>query len=118
VPWWDPGADASVSPETDSVTVAGIPVARGSLVRLWPRRRGTDPQDMFLAGRIARVEAVLCDVDGSRYLAVTPGGDPAAELSRVSGRYRHFRPEEVEPLPGPAQPGPAATGRQEEELDA
>ena len=36
VPWWDPEADASVSPDTDSVLVYGQPVARGSLVRLRP----------------------------------------------------------------------------------
>ena len=36
VPWWDPGVDGSVSPETDSVPVAGVPVAKGSRVRLRP----------------------------------------------------------------------------------
>src|SRR6266496_1615329 len=30
--WWDPGADTSVSPETDHVLVGGIRVARGSRV--------------------------------------------------------------------------------------
>ena len=39
VPWWDPGADAAVSPETDSVLVAGVPVSKGSRVRLRPTRR-------------------------------------------------------------------------------
>ena len=38
-PWWDPEADASVSPETDSVLIGGQPVARGSLVRLRPGAR-------------------------------------------------------------------------------
>ena len=28
-PWWDPGADASVSPETDAVLVDGVRVAQG-----------------------------------------------------------------------------------------
>ena len=27
VPWWDPGADSSVSPETDHVIVAGVRIA-------------------------------------------------------------------------------------------
>ena len=105
VPWWDPGADAGVSPATDSVLVAGVRLARGSLVRLRPRLSGTDPQDMFLDGQTARVEAVLLDVDGSRQLAVTLDGDPAAELNRWYGRYRYFRPEEVEPLTSPAGSG-------------
>jgi hypothetical protein len=98
VPWWDPGADSSVSPSTDSITVAGQRLARGSRVRLRPRLRGADPQDMFLAGRPARVEAVLTDVDGSRQLAVTLDDDPAAELNVWYGRYRYFAPDEVEPL--------------------
>ena len=29
-PWWDPGQDASVDPDTDSVLVGGVPVAKGS----------------------------------------------------------------------------------------
>src|SRR5204862_7821149 len=70
VPWWDPGADALVSPETDSVLVAGVAVAKGSRVRLVPGRRA-DAHDMFLAGRTAVVQAVLLDVDGARHLAVT-----------------------------------------------
>ena len=37
-PWWDPEADASVSPDTDSVLIGGQQVARGSLVRLRARR--------------------------------------------------------------------------------
>jgi hypothetical protein len=98
VPWWDPGADASVSPDTDSVMVDGVPVARGSRVRLRPRLRGTDPQDRFLEGRTALVEAVLLDVDGAHHLAVTLEDDPAAELNQWYGRYRYFAPDEVQPL--------------------
>ncbi|OKI67351.1 hypothetical protein [Micromonospora sp. CB01531] len=99
-PWWEPGADAGIAPETDSVLVAGTLLARGSRVRLRPRRRGTDAHDMFLNGRTARVEQVLLDVDGSRFLAVTVDDDPGAELHQWYGRLRHFRPEEVEPLAG------------------
>lgn len=98
-PWWDPGADASVSPATDSVTIGGTRVARGSRVKLWPRKRGTDPQDMFLDGKVAAVEAVLSDVDGSSHLAVILDDDPGADLHRWYGRFRYFAPEEVEPLP-------------------
>jgi hypothetical protein len=55
---------------------------------------------MFLDGRTARVEQVLLDVDGTRFLAVTVDDDPGAELHQWYGRLRHFRPEEVEPLAG------------------
>lgn len=102
VPWWDPGADASVSPESDGVVIGGVEVARGSRVRLLPGRpRGTrraDAHDMFLAGRIALVEAVFLDVDGNRHLAVTLEDDEGADLARAQGRFLYFSPEEVEPL--------------------
>ncbi|MDQ3672989.1 MAG: hypothetical protein M3365_01240 [Gemmatimonadota bacterium] len=98
VPWWDPGADASVSPETDSVLIGGVAVARGSRVRLQPGTRRTDAQDMFLIGQIANVEGVFLDVDGSTHLAVTLVDDPGADLYRLQGRFRYFAPDEVEPL--------------------
>ena len=79
VPWWDPGADASVSPETDHVLVDGVPLRKGSRVLLWPGSRRADAQDLFLIGRPATVEAVFSDVDGGVHLAVTPRDDPAAE---------------------------------------
>jgi hypothetical protein len=97
VPWWDPGADASVSPGTDFVVIAGHRVARGSRVILRPGSRRADAQDMFLAGRAAIVEAVLLDVDDSAYLAVTLEGDPAADLQAAHGRFLYFAPDEVEP---------------------
>lgn len=99
LPWWDPGADAAISPATDSIMVAGCRVAKGSRVRLRPRRRGTDAHDMFLAGRTAVVDAVLLDVDGSHHVAVTLDDDPGAELHQWYGRFRYFLPEEIEPLP-------------------
>ncbi|GIG56280.1 hypothetical protein Lfu02_06520 [Longispora fulva] len=97
-PWWDPAADAAVDPDRDSVTVAGVAVARGTRVRLRPGARRSDAQDIFLAGRDATVEAVLLDVDDVRYLAVTLDDDPAADLHRWHGRYLYFSPDEVEPL--------------------
>jgi hypothetical protein len=97
VPWWDPGEDASVSPETDAVEVDGVVVAKGSRVRLAPRRRA-DAQDLFTAGRTARVAAVVFDVDGGTHLAVTVDDDPASELHDWYGRYLYFAPDEVEPL--------------------
>ena len=102
VPWWDPGADASVSPGTDSVVVAGQRIARGSRVVLRPGAPGrpgrrADAQDMFLAGREAIVEAVLQDVDGAGYLAVSLADDPGADIQAAHGRFRYFAPDEVEP---------------------
>ena len=96
VPWWDPGADQSVSPSTDQVRIAGGQAARGSQVRLHPRTRGTDAQDMFLRDRIATVQAVLSDVDGDTHLAVTLDDDPAADLQSWYGRYLYFLPTELE----------------------
>jgi hypothetical protein len=96
-PWWDPGADASVSPHTDVVLVGGVPIARGSLVRLHPRPHGTDAHDRFLDGMLARVQAVLLDVDDARHVAVTLEGDPGAELNGWHGRFHYFTPEEIEP---------------------
>jgi hypothetical protein len=100
VPWWDPGADASVSPGTDAVIIAGQRVARGSQVILRPGSRRADAQDMFLAGRAALVEAVLLDVDDTAYLAVTLADDPAADLQSAHGRFLYFAPDEVEPGTG------------------
>jgi len=97
-PWWDPGADASVNPDTDSVTIAGIEVAKGSKVLLKPGSRRADAQDMFLEGRTATVEAVLLDVDGNTHVAVTIDDDPGAEISSAHGRFRYFDPEELRPL--------------------
>ena len=53
-PWWDPGADASVDPDSDEALVDGRPVARGSSVILMPGR-GSDAQDTFLRGAAATV---------------------------------------------------------------
>jgi hypothetical protein len=97
-PWWDPGQDRSVSPETDHVIIAGVRVARGSRVRMRPGQRRADAQDLFLAGRTALVEAVLFDVDGNAHLALLPEDDPAAELHGAHGRFLYFAPDEVEPI--------------------
>lgn len=96
-PWWDPGADSAMSPETDTVTVDGMPVGKGSRVRLRPAKRA-DAHDMFLAGRTAVVQAVLLDVDDQWHLAVTVEDDLGADLYAAHGRYRYFGVDEVEPL--------------------
>ncbi len=98
VPWWDPAADAAVSPETDAVLVGGTPVRKGSRVLLRPGRRA-DAQDMFLAGQVAVVTAVVSDVDGATHVAVVLADDPAADLHDWYGRYWYFAPDELEPVP-------------------
>ncbi|MFZ2062389.1 MAG: hypothetical protein WAU82_15365 [Candidatus Binatus sp.] len=97
-PWWDPGADTSVSPESDSVQIGDVSVSKGSRVRLRPGPRRSDAQDMFLAGKTARVEAVYFDVEEHEYLAVTLEDDPAADFMQTHGRFLYFYPDEVEPL--------------------
>lgn len=97
-PWWDPGADASVDPDTDSVLIDGVDVAKGTRVVLTPGLRRTDAQDMFLTGRTATVAAVLLDVDGNTHVAVTLDDDPGAEISAAHGRFRYFSPDELAPL--------------------
>ncbi|MFJ6542663.1 hypothetical protein ACIQMP_18750 [Streptomyces sp. NPDC091385] len=99
--WWQEGGDDGLSPTTDTVLVDGVELGGGSPVRLRPRKRGSDAQDMFLEGRTARVSAVFHDVDGSTHLAVTVDDDPAAELHGWYGRFHYFRPDEVEPLGDP-----------------
>jgi hypothetical protein len=97
-PWWDPGADRSVSPDTDHVMIGDVRVARGSRVRMCPGARRADAQDLFLTGRAALVEAVLFDVDGHAHLALLPEDDPDADIQRIQGRFLYFAPDEVEPL--------------------
>ena len=96
-PWWDPEADASVSPETDSVTIGGQQISRGSRVRLRPGARRADAQDMFLVGQIAEVQAVLHDVDDTPYLAVSLADQPDEDLRIAHGRFLYFMTDEVEP---------------------
>lgn len=97
VDWWDPSVDHQVRPEVDAVLISGVRVARGSRVRLRPSRRA-DAQDIFVAGRTARVTSVHEDVDGNTHVGVVVEDDPAAELHDWYGRYLYFAPDEVEPL--------------------
>jgi hypothetical protein len=97
VDWWDPLADNAVRPEIDAVLVNGMRVARGSRVRLRPRRNA-DAQDIFVAGKTARVTSVHEDVEGNKHVGVVVEEDPAADLHDWYGRYLYFSPDEIEPL--------------------
>ena len=90
-------ADNAVRPDIDAVLVNGVRVACGSRVRLRPGRRA-DAQDMFFAGRTARVTSVHEDVDGEQHVGVVVEDDPAADLHEWYGRYLYFAPDEIEPL--------------------
>ncbi len=74
---------------------------KGSLVRVHPSRRA-DAQDLFFAGQVARVSAVLSDVDGEVHVALVLVDDPAIDLHEWYGRYFYFAPDELEPLPAGA----------------
>jgi hypothetical protein len=97
VDWWDPLADNAVRPDIDAVLVNGVRIMRGSRVRLHPSRR-SDAQDIFYAGKTARVTSVHEDVDGEQHVGVVVDDDPAADLHDWYGRYLYFAPDEVEPL--------------------
>ncbi|MEX0659253.1 MAG: hypothetical protein WD080_08970 [Egibacteraceae bacterium] len=81
----------------EQVTVGGQAVAVGDRVRLRPSRRA-DAQDLFAAGRIARVAAIERDLDGDTYVGVTLEDDPAADLHEAARRYLYYHPDEVEPV--------------------
>jgi hypothetical protein len=98
VDWWDPMADNAVDPGIDAVLVDGVPVSRGSRVRLRPSRRA-DAQDLFYTDKVARVTSVHQTVDGETHVGVVIEDDPAADLHEWYGRYLYFAPDEVQPLP-------------------
>ncbi|MDT5335893.1 MAG: hypothetical protein QOD90_1398 [Mycobacterium sp.] len=109
IDWWDPLADTAVRPEVDAVLINGIRVAAGSRVRLRPSRRA-DAQDIFFAGRTARVTSVHEDVDGERHVGVIVEADAEAEMPDDYGRYLYFAPDEIEPL-GTEDVSPTSTER-------
>jgi hydrogenase maturation protease len=114
-PWWNrppwDGAEWDRPPWEElerrgpgCVEVAGVSVRAGSLVRLDPRRRGSDVFEVALAGRTAIVHEVLQDYEGRIQLAVTVTEDPGRDLGalRRPGHRFFFDPDEVEPLDGDA----------------
>jgi hypothetical protein len=102
---WAP--DARVAPDRAAIAIGGVTISRGASVRLRPNRRA-DAMDVFLAGRLATVEAVYESVDDDTHVAVTIDDDPATDLHRAYGRFFYFAPDELEPLaPAPRGDGPA-----------
>jgi hypothetical protein len=84
-------------PGLDCVFIDGVKIAKGSSVRLRPKRRA-DAWDLFLEGKIATVRAVHQDVENLMYVAVTVDDDPASDLHEWYGRSFFFYPDEVEPV--------------------
>ncbi len=81
------------------VMVGDRAVIRGSRVRLRPRG-GRDAFDLALAGRVATVESIELDMDGSTHLVVSIDDDPARDFRdlRMPGHRFFFRCDEVEGL--------------------
>ena len=96
----DRALDPPPAPAPRSVTIGGVAVTKGSSVRLAPKRRA-DAWDMFLAGKIATVQAIHQDFEAQMYVAVTVDDDPASEYHQWYGRSLFFAPDEVEPLGAP-----------------
>lgn len=92
----DPFAAIDV-PSVDCVFIAGTKVAKGSKVRLHPKRRA-DAWDTFLAEKLATVRAIHQDFEDRFYVAVTVDDDPASDLHEWYGRSFMFAPDEVEPV--------------------
>jgi hypothetical protein len=84
-------------PALDSVTVGGVNLTRGDRVRLRPRKSG-DIMDVALAGKVAVIESIEQDYEGSVQLAVVIDEDPGKDLGmlRQPGHRFFFGPEEVE----------------------
>jgi hypothetical protein len=89
-------------PSMDCVYVGGTKIAKGSSVRLHPKRRA-DVWDTFLQDKLATVRAVHQDVDNQMYVAVTVDDDPATEMHDWYGRSLFFYPDEVEPVSAVAE---------------
>jgi len=97
-PIWDPANDPSVNPDKDTVNIGGVLVAKGDKVVLRPGTRRSDAQDMFLAGKVADVQAVFHDLEDKMFLAVTLEEDINADIQIEHGRFLYFSPDEVEAL--------------------
>ena len=83
----------------DKVTVGGVEIRAGDLVRLRPRPGG-DVFDLALAGKTATVESIEQDYEGKAHLAVVLDEDPGRDLGmlRQPGHRFFFNVDEVEPI--------------------
>ena len=99
VPWWDPGADASVDPEHDAVhdrrrsTCAGAPASCSG-----PASAGRRATTSSWPGAPRPWPRCCTTSTAATHLAVTVDDDPGADLKTAHGRYLYFAPDEVEPI--------------------
>ena len=85
-------------PETAAVETGSGRVAKGSRVRLVPRRQRRFHGSVPERGAPRGVQAVHHDVEDRVYVAVTVEDDPAADLHGRYGRHYYFYPDELELL--------------------
>ena len=83
-------------PETDAVLVGGHAGRQGQPGAAAARPRRADAQDLFLAACTATVAGGAARRRRRRHVAVTLDDDPAADLQVAHGRFRYFRPDEIE----------------------
>ena len=85
----------------ETVTINGIEVREGDLVRVRPKTRA-DAMDMALAGKIAMIESIEQDAENKTHLALVLEDDPGRDLGllRQPGHRFFYGADEVEPLEG------------------
>jgi hypothetical protein len=84
-----------------TVTVNGIVLRQGDLVRVRPKARA-DAMDMALAGKVAMIESIEQDAENKAHLALVLEDDPGRDLGllRQPGHRFFYGTDEVEPLEG------------------
>ncbi|HEY3663417.1 MAG TPA: hypothetical protein VGL24_09725 [Chthoniobacterales bacterium] len=83
----------------ENATVGGVQVKAGDRVRIRPKKRA-DVFDMAIDGKIAVIEAVEQDLEGSVQLALVLDDDPGRDLGmmRQPGHRFFYGTDEVEPV--------------------
>jgi hypothetical protein len=86
-------------PET--VSINGISLKKGDLVRVRPKSRA-DIMDIAVAGKIAIIESIEQDAENKMHLALVLEDDPGRDLgmARQPGHRFFYSTDEVEPLEG------------------
>ena len=97
----DPEAFFNPPGKQDTVSIGGVILRQGDLVRVRPKNRA-DAMDMALAGRIAMIESIELDAEDKTHLALVIEDDPGKDLgvARMPGHRFFYGTDEVEPLEG------------------
>jgi hydrogenase maturation protease len=95
--------EAFFNPATrlQTVSINGISLKKGDLVRVRPKTRA-DIMDIALAGKIAMIESIEQDAENKTHLALVLEDDPGKDMGmlRQSGHRFFYGTDEVEPLEG------------------